>query len=428
MEKYNKSLEHLKKVQEIIPLGSQTFSKSFKQYPLGVSPLFIEKGEASRVWDIDGNEYIDFVNSLLAVSIGYNNTEINDAVKKQLEIGVSFSLPTKIEYDVAELLIEMVPCAEMVRFGKNGSDVTSAAVRLARGYTGKQRIAVCGYHGWHDWYIGTTTKDLGVPTSVSNLTHTFKYNDIESLSSLLEKYHNQFAAIILEPMNFIYPKKGFLEGVRALADKHNIILIFDEICTGLRYAKGGAQELFGVQPDLCVLGKGLANGFPLSALLGRKKIMEMCSEIFFSGTFGGEAVSLAAAKQVLTMVRDRDILEKIRTIGQKVILGVEKIILDNRLDKIISISGHPSWSFITINGRDETETMLVKTLFLQEMFNHGVLILFTHNISYAHSQADVDYLLGAYIKVFRKIKSALENGTLINDVKCAPLEVLFKVR
>ena len=289
----------------------------------------------------------------MAVSIGYNNEAINDAVKKQLERGVSFS-PTKIECEVAELLIDMVPCAEMVRFGKNGSDVTSAAIRLARGYTGNQRVAVCGYHGWHDWYIGTTTRDLGVPETVSKLTHTFKYNDIESLRGLIAKYNNEFAAIILEPMNLSILQKIFLnrlERWQMSTILFSYLMKFVLVCDMLKVAR---KNFLGSYLIFVYWEKGWVMDILCQHCLVEKKLWRCVLRFSFS-TFGGEAVSLAAAKQVLTMVRDCEVLEKINDTGEKIISGVEKIILDNGLDEIVSISGHPSWSFITIK-----EEMMLK--------------------------------------------------------------------
>jgi glutamate-1-semialdehyde 2,1-aminomutase len=209
---------------------------------------------------------------------------------------VIFSLPHPIEAEVAELICEMVPCAEMVRFGKNGSDATSGAIRLARAFTGRDRVAVCGYHGWQDWYIGSTARHRGVPKATRDLTHTFAYNDLTSLDALLDAHAGEFAAVILEPMNVTDPAPGFLEGVKQRAHRHGAVLVFDETITGFRYANGGAQQLFGVTPDLATFGKGLANGYPVSAVAGRREIMKLMEEIFFSFTFGGEALSLAAAR------------------------------------------------------------------------------------------------------------------------------------
>ncbi len=204
----------LKRALETIPLGSQTFSKSITQYPRGVSPLFVTHGKGSHIWDVDGNEYIDFVNGLASVTIGYSNEIVNNAVKQQIDNGVTFSLPHKLELEVAELLVELVPCAEKVRFGKNGTDVTSASIRLARAHTGREHIAVCGYHGWQDWYIGSTTRSLGVPECVKELTHVFQYNNISSLERLFKDKKNKIAAVIMEPMNVSWPMGNYLSQVK----------------------------------------------------------------------------------------------------------------------------------------------------------------------------------------------------------------------
>ena len=226
-----------------------------------------DSGKGGHVWDVDGNEYVDFVNGLCAVTLGYDDADVTRAVKAQLEDGVIFTLPHPLEMQVAEAIVDMVPCAEMVRFGKNGSDVTAAAVRLARAFTGRDHVAVCGYHGWQDWYIGSTARNRGVPEAVRNLTHAFAYNDLESLRKMLAGHPGEVAAVILEPMNSQAPKDGFLEGVKELTHRHGALLVFDEVITGFRLANGGAQELFGVTPDLACFGKGVANGYPVSLSL-----------------------------------------------------------------------------------------------------------------------------------------------------------------
>src|SRR5690348_14743810 len=213
-ERYKKSESLLERARRTIPLGSQTFSKSFTQYPFGVSPYFIARGQGSRVWDVDGNEYVDFVNGLCAVTLGYGDPDVTRAVKAQLDDGVIFSLPHPLEVEVAEAIVDMVPCAEAVRFGKNGSDATAGAVRLARAYTRRDHVAVCGYHGWQDWYIGSTARSRGVPESVKQLTHTFAYNDLESLQRIFKAHAGEVAAVILEPMNAVAPKDGFLQAVK----------------------------------------------------------------------------------------------------------------------------------------------------------------------------------------------------------------------
>lgn len=428
LERYRKSIDQLARAEAVIPLGSQTFSKSRTALPIGASPLFIERGQGSRVWDVDGNEYIDFMNGLLAISLGYNDPDVNAAVQTQLQSGVTFSLPHPIETEVAELIVESVPCAELVRFGKNGSDATSGAIRVARAYTKRDRVAVCGYHGWQDWYIGSTTRDLGVPTATKELTHTFRYNDAASLEALFRQYPGEFAAVILEPMNTTWPEADFLERVEAVTHEHGALLVFDETITGFRFAMGGGQELFGVTPDLATFGKGIANGFPLSIVTGRAPYMKLMEDVFFSFTFGGETLSLAATKAVIHKMRREPVLDTIHRQGQKVLDGVAQRIAEHGAAGFCSLSGHPAWSFLTIADAVPYSGYELKTLYLQEMFARGILVIGTHNMSYAHSDDDVARLLAAYDEVLPLMRTAVERRDLIDRLHCEPLKPLFKVR
>jgi glutamate-1-semialdehyde 2,1-aminomutase len=427
-ERYRKSEEFLERAERSIPLGSQTFSKSKVQYPWGVSPYFIARGAGSRVWDIDGNEYVDFVSSLLAITLGHGDPDVTEAVKAQLEDGTIFSLAHPLETEVAERIIDMAPCAEMVRFGKNGSDTTAGAIRLARAYTKRDRVAVCGYHGWQDWYIGSTARSLGVPRSVRDLTHTFAYNDLASLEALFAAHRDEYAAVILEPMNVVEPAPGFLEGLKELTHRHGALLVFDETITGFRFANGGAQELFGVTPDLATYGKGLANGYPLSAIAGRAEIMRLMEEIFFSFTMGGETLSLAAAKATLDKLKREPVLKTIAARGQAVVEGAAAIVAEHRLGDFLSLGGRPCWSFVLIKDTPEYSAYEIRTLFLQEMLARGILTLGTHNMSYAHTEADVAKLLSAYREVMPILGDAVRNRALKQLLRCEPLQPLFKVR
>lgn len=427
-QRYIQSEKLLEKALKIIPLGSQTFSKSKIQYPYGVSPYFIKRGQGSHVWDIDGNEYIDFVNALAAVTLGYNDPDVTNAVKTQLEEGTIFSLPHELEIKVAEKIVEMVPCAEMVRFGKNGSDVTSGAIRLARAYTKRDHVAVCGYHGWQDWYIGSTSRNLGVPKSTIDLTHTFIYNDLNTLYNVFKQYPEQIAAVIMEPMNVHEPKAGFLEEVRDLTHRNGAVFIFDETITGFRFANGGAQEYFNVVPDLATFGKGLANGYPLSAIAGRAEIMKLMEEIFFSFTFGGETLSLSAAYATLTKLQREPVIERIWLQGKKIVDRVNFLINQYGLNEVLSITGKNCWSFLMFNDTGTYSQWELKTLFLQEMFLRGILTLGTHNMSYAHSDKDIYKLSQAYKEVFAVISETLSKGDLKGRLKAEPLVPLFKVR
>ena len=426
--RYRKSILHLTRAEKVIPLGSQTFSKSRTQYPVGISPLYIDRAKGPYVWDIDGNKYVDLVNALASITLGYGDKEIELSIRKQLKKGTIFSLPGTLEAEVAELIVEMVPSAEMVRFGKNGTDATSAAIRLARAYTGRDRIAVCGYHGWQDWYIGSTTRNKGVPESVSALTHQFIYNDIESLKKSLAEFPGQFAAVIMEPMNAQWPNPGFLEGIRKITKDSGIVLIFDETITGFRFSRGGAQELLGVTPDLSTFGKGMANGFPLSAVVGTREIMMEMEEIFFSGTFGGELLSLAASKVILERYKKEDICGYLAKKGSSFANRLNSIIDDNNLSKILSLSGHDSWKFLNWKPTSQYSVEKIRTFFMQEMFKEGVLILGTHNLSMSFSTKAENLAITAYMKALKELSSGIENQNLEQKMEVEPLIPLFKVR
>jgi len=421
------SEKYLKDAETIIPLGAQTFSKSKTQFPLGVSPFFAEYAKGAYLYDVDGNEFIDFINALAAITLGYQDSDVLNSVKEQLEKGTLFSLSARLEYEVAEKICDMVPCAEMVRFGKNGTDVTSAAIRLARAYTGKERVAVCGYHGWQDWYIGSTARNLGVPKAVKDLTHAFKYNDLSSLEALFESCPDQIAAVIMEPVNIAEPEPGFLEGVQALSKKYGAVFIFDEMVTGFRFSNGGAQEYFGVTPDLACFGKGIANGYPLSAVVGKKEIMTVMEDIFFSGTFGGETLSLAAANAVLGKLKSKPVIAHLWELGKQLKHGVNESATAHGYADIFNVSGCDVWTFFNIKDTSFATVYDLKTLLLQEMVKQGILNLGVHNLSYAHTSEHIQVLINAYSHFFETVKIAEKNG-IQSVLNCDVLEPLFKVR
>ena len=426
--RYSKSTKFLHRAEKSIPLGSQTFSKSRTQYPVGVSPLFINRANGTYVWDIDGNKYIDLVNSLAAITIGYKNKKIDNSVRKQMKKGSIFSLPGILEAEVAELIIETVPSAEMVRFAKNGSDVTTAAIRLSRAYTGKEEIAFCGYHSWQDWYIGSTSMNKGVPKDVAKLSHRFIYNDVESLRKIFDSRPDKIAAVILEPMTSEYPKNNFLNEVKGLAKKNNSILIFDETITGYRYSIGGAQLEFNVTPDLTTLGKGIANGYPLSAIVGKREIMKEIENIFFSGTFGGELLSLAAAKTVIQMHLNFDITGRITSVGSKIALELQKIINSYKMEEFLHISGHPTWKFLNWEGNEKFNTQVIKTYFMQEMFKKGVLVLSTHNNSLSLTEKISEQVVNVYGEVISNLSKSITDASLLSKLHVEPIKPLFTLR
>jgi glutamate-1-semialdehyde aminotransferase/spore coat polysaccharide biosynthesis protein SpsF (cytidylyltransferase family) len=398
-----KSREWFERSQKVIPGCAQTFSKAHTQYVQGVAPLFLERGKGCRVWDVDGNSYIDYVQGLLPNILGYAHAEVNAAVAAQLAQGHSFSLPHPLEVTLAERLTELIPCAEMVRFGKNGSDATSGAVRAARALTGRERIACCGYHGWQDWYIGSTTRHAGVPGAVQELTQSFRYNDLASLESLFDRHPGEYAAVIMEPVNFEEPKPEFLEGVKSLAHRHGALLIFDEICSGFHFGLGGAQKLFGVTPDMACFGKAMGNGFPISCVVGSAEVMRIFGEIFYSFTFAGEVSSMAAAMKVLDILENTDALACMESNGRTLQDGLSVLAQEAGLTGQVATIGRPQWSLMKFRNADGSDSALLKNLFQQEAVKRGVLLLATHNLSAAHDHHAIQQTLEAYADVLKTL-------------------------
>jgi glutamate-1-semialdehyde 2,1-aminomutase len=426
--RYRQSESLLERAERVIPLGAQTFSKSRVQLPPGVSPLFASHADGARLFDVDGNAYLDFVNGLAAVLLGYREPAVDAAVRAQLDRGVTFSLSHELEIQVAEQIVGLVPSAEQVRFGKNGTDATSAAIRLARAVTGRDHVALCGYHGWQDWSIGVTTRDAGVPQAVASLSHSFPYGDADALELVLAARPGEFAAVIMEPVNVELPARGYLERVRALAHAHGALLIFDETVTGFRVHTGGAQALFGVLPDLTTLGKGLANGYPLSAVAGPRELMQSFEEVFFSGTFGGETLSLAAASATLDRIEQDGIPAYLAELGTRLQGGLGDLLADSVVGEVFAIGGHPSWTFLRIREAVGEAGAAVRTLLLQELFAEGLLCFGSHNLSAAHCAADIDRLLDVYAHLLPRVARAVRDGRLTDLLRVEPLQPVFRVR
>jgi glutamate-1-semialdehyde 2,1-aminomutase/spore coat polysaccharide biosynthesis protein SpsF len=425
---YVNSQRHLARAVKVIPLGAQTFSKSHIQFPQGASPLFLTHGDAGHVWDVDGNEYIDLVCGLLPVVLGYRDQDVDDAVRQQLNSGISFSLSTELEYELAERLTEIVPCAEMVRFGKNGTDATTGAIRVARAATGRDRVAVCGYHGWQDWYVGSISRNKGVPATVAALTHRVPYGDLDAVDQMLSRHRSEFAALIMEPMTTTAPEPGYLSALKALVHSHGALLIFDEIITGFRYALGGAQELFGVTPDLATFGKAMANGMPISALVGRADYMMEMEEVFYSGTFGGETLSLAAAIAVIDKMRSEPVIEYLWKTGDTLARKVEAVVSAHNLSHVFQLVGKPPWKILNILNQDTARKEAIKTLFLKHMLEQGILIQASHNLCYAHSDQDIEAIVAAYDVALGAVAGELAGGNLESHLECPVIEPVFQVR
>ena len=385
---FKKSNLLFKQAIKTIPLGSQTFSKSYTQWPKGNSPLFFDRAHGAKVVDPDGNHYIDYVLGLLPITLGYCDIDVDRDVFKQMKKGTIFSLPSKLEMELSEILVDIIPSAEMVRFGKNGSDVTTAAIRLARAFTGKDMIAVAGYHGWHDWYIGSSSRYLGVPKQVEKLTKKFIFNDSDSLKKIFSKYPNKFAAVILEPSGLVKPNIEFLRNIKELCKKNKALLIFDEVISGFRINLGGAQKEYNITPDLSCFGKGMANGYPISAIVGSKKIMKLMEEIFFSTTFAGDTLSITAAISTIKKLKKFNIIKKNKAFGKKLINELNKIIASSKLSHYLEISEVDWWPKIVFKNLPIREDLVI-SLIRQEFIRNGLFLGSTFNICYAHTQGDI---------------------------------------
>ena len=386
------------KALELIPRGVQTMSKAPNQFVDGVYPKFIDKASGAHVFDRNGIEYIDYACALGPIILGYNNETVNKAIENQLKKGITFSLPSTLELELAKLVHEVVPCAEQVRFAKNGSDATLAAVRIARSFTEKEHIAKCGYHGWGDWHA-ITLREYGVPKVLKNYVHEFEYNNLDSLEKLLKR--GDIAGIIMEAQALTKPAVGFLEGVRELATKYKAVLIFDEVVTGFRWALGGAQQYYNVIPDLACIGKAMGNGMPISAVCGKKEYMQELNHIFFSMTFGGECLSLAAAIETIKILKRKD-YSHIWKLGTLLEDGIKWAAQKHnpRVNFAGSAPRH-NLSFPALDKGGYVDASGMNDLFKQEMVKQNILWSNVIYIQFAHTHEDIAKTIVAANEAFK---------------------------
>jgi glutamate-1-semialdehyde 2,1-aminomutase len=364
--KFNKSLSLLKEAKELIPSAAQTYSKSYQCFCEGAAPAFLEKGEGCRVVDIDGNVYLDFLLGLGPVTIGYNNKRVNKAITDQLAKGISFTQPHPIEVKLARKIVDIVPCAQMVKFVKNGSDATTAAIRLARAFTRRDLVLCCGYHGFHDWYVGITSNNKGVPKNVSELTRAFQYNNLKSLETLFQENKGRVAAVIIEPISIEKPLKG----------------------------------------------KGIANGMPLSLIAGKKEIMQMIDKgAFVSTTFGGETLSIASALETIQIMEDENYFEHTWGLGRLWLENVDNIIREKKASQFVRTAGLPPHSGVVFNDFGPVSSEDFKTLFIQEIISNGIISLGINNFCLAHTRSDVEQYTKAVSGALDVCIKALKKGS-----------------
>lgn len=406
----------------LIPSVTQTLAKGPSQYVNGVAPKYIKRGKNAHVWDVDGNEYIDLNMAIGPLSIGYAIPEIDDAIIAQLEDGITFSMMHPLEVEVAELIRDVVPNTECVRYSKTGADVVSAAVRLARAFTKKNKILCCGYHGWHDWYIAVTDRNNGIPSVIEDLTFTFNYNDIESVKDSID---DDVACIILEPFVFQAPTNNFLQELRNLCDEKGILLVFDEMWTGFRISLGGAQEYFGVRADMALFSKAVANGMPLAILTGRADIMALLDkDVFFYTTFGGEALSLAAAKATIEYMKEHEVQRVIAEKGKRLRDGYNDIAASLGMN-YTACSGFDCRTIMTFDA-SAGNPLEMKSLVQQEMIKRGVLWGGFHNVSFSLTETDIDHILSAYGEVLPILQNAVDSGNVRKRLRGEPVSPVFR--
>ncbi len=403
----------------MIPGGAHTYAKGDDQYP-ALAPGFLRRGYGCRVWDVDGTEYIEYGMGNRAVGLGHCYPSVVEAARRALDFGCNFTRPTPFETDCAEMFLDSIPAAEMVKFCKDGSDATSAAVRLARAYTGRELIAICADHPFFstdDWFIGTTPVNDGVPKSVRDLTVSFRYDDIADARALFARYGGRIAAVILEPARGEDPAPGYLAALRDLTHRDGALFILDEMITGFRWSRGGGQQVYGIEPDLATFGKAMGNGFSVSALCGKREFMRLGGlehtdrkRVFLlSTTHGAETHALAATTETMRVYRDEPVIDHLHDIGAALRRGLDD-----------AIAGHGLQSHVRLTGRDcciayqtlDTEGVAsqpFRSLLLQETIRRGVLAP-SLVVSYSHQTADIDATVAAFDGALKVYRHALEDG------------------
>jgi glutamate-1-semialdehyde 2,1-aminomutase len=395
-----KSKKLFSRAMEIIPGGTNTNAKRvYNLLDMECFPAYIESGDGAYVWDIDGNKYIDYIAALAPINIGYNNKRIKNRIKEQLEKGSLFSLPNSNEVELSELLIEKIPCAEMVKIMKTGAEVTSAAIRAARLVTGNEIILSCEYHGWHDWW-SAKIGEKGIPGCYKDLIYDFQFNNYAQLEELVDKHYRNIACIILTAA-------AYGQKIRKLTDQKGIVLIFDEIITGFRWAIGGAQEKYGVMPDLAAFGKGMANGMPIAALVGKKKFMSLLANSLVTSTFASEALSIAASIETIKIIEEENIIQRLYQLADKLRAGLKQISQAHSCE-IDVLDPTPVVKFeFKIENPDKKKKVQLE--FIKACAENGILVRKDGEgvslcVMAALTDNDIDYTLNVFNDVVKHLK------------------------
>jgi glutamate-1-semialdehyde 2,1-aminomutase len=418
MKSFAASNAHMSAVHDLIPAGAHTYAKGDDQYPDGMAPV-IEHGTGCRVWDLDGNEYVEFGSGLRSNLLGHGFEPVVQAVRSRLADGVNYVRPHRLEREAAERMVDLIPSAEMVKFGLNGSDATTAAVRLARAFTGRERVAVCRqqpFFSTDDWFIVTTPMSAGIPAATADLTVQFSYNDLADLARLFDTHPGQIAAVVMEAETFEPPAEGYFAGLRRLCDEHGALLILDEMITGFRWHERGAQFVYGIEPDLCTFGKGIANGFPLSALAGRREVMRLggyvedADRVFLlSQTAGAQPWALAAMLAAVDTYEREHTADQLQQIGGELRRDVEEVVADAGLSSYFQLRGRDcNLSYVARDDQGQPSQEF-RTLVLQEFVERGILAP-SFVVCAAHDSAAIRQAVDAVTELMPVYRRALEDG------------------
>jgi glutamate-1-semialdehyde 2,1-aminomutase len=415
---YQRTNELRRRVHEVIPGGAHTYAKGDDQYP-EQAPGFIVRGKGCHVWDVDGNEFIEYAMGNRAVTLGHAYEPVVEAVSRQLRMGSSFTRPSVVELECAELVRGVIDSAEMVKFGKHGSDATSAAVRLSRAYTGRDKVAVCADHpmfSHDDWFIGTTVMSAGIPQAVCDLTVSFRYNDLPSAEAMFAEHPGQIACVILEPEKEIPPADGFLQKLQELCHRNGAVFVLDESITGFRWDIGGAQKVYRIKPDLSAFGKAIANGFSVAALTGRRELMEAGGlyhnrerVYLMSSTNGGEAHALAAAIATIQTYQREDVIGHLHRQGERLQRGINQHVDALGIQDYFQVIGRPCNLIYATRDQERQRSQPFRTLFLQETIKRGLLMT-SLVMSYSHTDDDIDRTVEGIGEALKVYKKALEDG------------------
>jgi glutamate-1-semialdehyde aminotransferase len=423
---------------QLIPGATQLISRRPNRTAYGVSPIYAERARGARFWDVDGFEYIDWMSGIGSILLGYADPVVDEAVREQISRGTVYAVNHELEIELAEELCHSIPCAEMVRYAKCGGEACAIAVRIARGVTGRDKVLLCGYHGWHDWYLAANLAEeanlnahlfpgieaTGVPRTLAGTALPFAYGDNAALGNLLDRHKGEVAAVIMEPLRSVIPPPGYLAGVAQLAREHGAVFILDEVSAGLRFSTGGAQQYLGVTPDMAVFAKSLSNGYPMAAVVGHREVMEPAARMFISSTYWSDTIGLRAALTTIREARRRDVANRLWKFGaelkRRVNVAAQEVGLDAQCE---GVDVHPHLRFAIA---DSQLTSPITTLYIQEMAKRGCHGYASFYLNAAQGDAELAQTIQAARETFGIIRDALDTNTVEQKLECPIQQDAFR--